>query len=71
MNQSILFFKILRVDTATNDIFSMVLTHIAQGDRKFVVTNCPNQFPPPHSLGTRVRSQHTRIWALVGRYWAT
>ena len=44
--------------------------HIAQGDRQFVATDNPNQFPPPHSLGTRVRGQHTRIWALVGRYWA-
>ena len=69
-NQSINLKIKSRVRSNRNQSFSLFLTHIAQGDRKFVVTDCPNQFPPPHSLGTRVRGQHTRIWALVGRYWA-
>ena len=70
LNSTCCLQLLLRVDPATSGSFSVVLTHIAQGDRKFVVTDCPNQFSPPHTLGTRVRGQHTRIWALVGRYWA-
>ena len=48
----------------------MVLTHIAQGDRKFVVKDYPNQFPPPQSLGTHASGPYTRIWAPGRRYWA-
>ena len=60
----------LRVGSDRKCTFLLFLTHIAQGDRKFVVTDCPNQFSPPHILGTHVLGQHTQIWALVGRYWA-
>ena len=61
---------LLRVDPATSGSFSVVLTHIAQGDRKFVAKDYPNQFPPPQSLGTHASAPYTRIWAPGGRYWA-